>query len=344
MQVNDETFFIHILEGRDSMRPLILREVPKSSWIVCGIAWILIFIASYFRYILYSYLCRKYKEKQLTSIDALIIVQSIIQHLANISRILFFTLMLSEEESTEYWDWKMGSTGKVFCVLFKTIAGFEHYYSCIGSLGIAIFRIMYIKFDMLVKDVIGATNLLVIILFGGLGLTSIFVSTLFISDYEHLQQEHCHLPVNLNLFRMLDEYEQGKGGSPIYGYFIYPRIAIGGIMLFMTISEITIYIIFFRFFYLHDNNEKLRALLEPHVIRKRNKTNAITFFGQFCSFLFEISIWILFTFAMLAGNVSVVLLAVFSILRTISFTCMTIIEVMTSNSLRVFMYEKLFQR
>ena len=150
------------------------------------------------------------------------------------------------------------------------------------------------------------------------------------------------MPVNLNLFRMLDEYEQGKGGSPIYEYFIYPRIAIGGIMLFMTISEIIIYIIFFRFIYLHDNTERLRALLEPNVIRKRNKTNAITFFGQFCSFLFEVSIWILFTFAMLVGNVSVVLLAVFSILRTISFTCMTIIEVMTSNSLRVFMYEKLF--
>ena len=342
IQGNGETLFLHILEGRDSMRPLILRSVPKSSWIVCGIAWFFILIASYFRYILYSYLRRKYKEKQLTSIDALIMVHSIIQHLANISRILFFTLMLSEEASTEYWDWKMGSTGKVFCVLFKTIAGFEHYYSCIGSLGIAIFRMMYIKFDMLVKDVIGATNLLVIILFGGLGLTSIFVSTLFISDYEHLQQEHCHMPVNLNLFRMLDEYEQGKGGSPIYEYFIYPRIAIGGIMLFMTISEIIIYIIFFRFIYLHDNNEKLRALLEPQVIRKRNKTNAITFFGQFCSFLFEVSIWILFTLAMMVGKESVLLLAVFSILRTISFTCMTIIEIVTSSSLRSIMREKIF--
>ena len=134
MQVNDETFFIHILEGRDSMRPLILRSVPKVAWIFCGIAWIFIFIASFFRYILYSYLCRKYKEKRLTSIDVLIMVQSIIQHVANVSRILFFTLLLSEEASTEYWDWKMGSTGKVFCVLFKTTVGFDNYYSCIMAL------------------------------------------------------------------------------------------------------------------------------------------------------------------------------------------------------------------
>ena len=342
IQGNGETLFLHILEGRDSMRPLILRSVPKSSWIVCGIAWFFILIASYFRYILYSYLFRKYREKQLTSIDVLILVHSIIQHLANISRILFFTLLLLEDAATEYWDWKMDSTGKVFCVLFKITVAFEHYYSCIGSLGIAIFRMMYIQFDMLIKDIIGTTNLLKIILYGGLGLTGVFVSALFASDYEHLLMEHCHMPPNLFLLRMLDEYEQGKGGPSIYKYFIYPRIAIGGIMLFMTMTELVIYIIFFRFIYLHDNNEKLRALLEPQVIRKRNKTNAITFFGQFCSFLFEVSIWILFTLAMMVGKESVLLLAVFSILRTISFTCMTIIEIVTSSSLRSIMSEKLF--
>jgi len=180
-----------------------------------------------------------------------------------------------------------------------------------------------------------------IILFGGLGLTGLFVSALFVSDYENLIQEHCHIPQNLNLFTILDEYEQGKGGLSIYEYFIYPRIAIGGILVLMTISEIVIYIIIFRFMYLHDNTKMLRALLEPQVIRKRNKTNAITFFGQFCSFLFEVSVWITFTFAMLIGKGSVLLLAVFSILRTIFFTCMTIIEVMTSSPLRSFLYEEL---
>ena len=111
-------------------------------------------------------------------------------------------------------------------------------------------------------------------------------------------------------------------------------------MLLVTISELSIYIILFRFMYLHDNNERLRRLLEPNVIRQRNKTNAITFFGQFCSFLFEISVWILFMFAMLIGGKSSVgLLAAFSILKTISFTCMTVIEVMTSSSLRSKMHK-----
>ena len=152
--------------------------------------------------------------------------------------------------------------------------------------------------------------------------------------------KHCHTPANFNIFKILDEYEQGKGKSSIYQYFIYPRIASGGIMLLVTISELSIYIVLFRFMYLHDNNERLRRLLEPNVIRQRNKTNAITFFGQFCSFLFEISIWILFIFAMLIGGKnSVGLLAAFSILKTISFTCMTVIEVMTSSSLRSKMHK-----
>ena len=111
-------------------------------------------------------------------------------------------------------------------------------------------------------------------------------------------------------------------------------------MLLVTISELSIYIILFRFMYLHDNSERLRRLLEPTVIRQRNKTNAITFFGQFCSFLLEVSIWMVFIFAMLiGGKYSVSLLAAVSILRTISFTCMTIIEVITSSSLRSRMYE-----
>ena len=322
------------------MRPLILRYIPKSSWILCGIAWLFLLTASYFRYILYSHLYRKWKNKQLTSIDLLILISSIVQHLANVGRIVFFTLLLSEVSSSEYWDWEMEHTGFVFCGAFRIIMGFEYYYSGIGSLGIAIFRVMYVKFDTMVKVVIGETNLLKIILCGGIGLTAILVSSGFLNSYEYLQMKHCHTPPNFNILKILDEYEQGKGELSIYQYYIYPRIASGGIMLLVTISELSIYIILFRFMYLHDNNDRLRRLLEPNVIRQRNKTNAITFFGQFCSFLFEVSIWILFTFTMLIGGKhSVGLLAASSILKTISFTCMTVIEVMTSSSLRSKMHK-----
>ena len=162
----NKIFSVYITYGRDSMRPLVLRSIPKSSWIMCGIAWLFILIASYFRYFLYSHLYCKYKNKQLTSIDILILISSIVQHLANVGRIAFFTVLLSEGFSSEYWDWKLETRGLVFCGTFRIIMAFEYYYSGIGSLGIAIFRVMYVKFDTMVKVVIGETKLLKIILCG----------------------------------------------------------------------------------------------------------------------------------------------------------------------------------
>ena len=100
-------------------------------------------------------------------------------------------------------------------------------------------------------------------------------------------------------------------------------------MLMMT-AEITIYVLFFHHVYRNDNGEGLRRLLEPSVIRRRNRTNAITFFAQFCSFVFEFSIGIVIISAVMGG-------APFSavyILKVISFTSMSIIEVVASNSLR----------
>ena len=162
---------------------------------------------------------------------------------------------------------------------------------------------------------------------------------MFISDYEQIILENCNVPPNIEILRLLDEYEQGRGGPNILQYFFHPRVINAGIMLLVTLSELSIYVIFFRFIYRHDNNERLRRLLDPSIIKQRNRTNAITFFGTFCSFLFEISIWILHVLVMFAGKKFILLGATISISRTISFTCMTVIEVVTSSSLRPIMYD-----
>ena len=80
----------------------------------------------------------------------------------------------------------------------------------------------------------------------------------------------------------------------------------------------------------HDNNERLRRLLEINVIKRRNRRNAITFFGQFCSFAFEFSFGIAILCAV-KGHAPWI--AVF-ILKALSFTSMSIVEVLTSSSLR----------
>ena len=46
---------------------------------------------------------------------------------------------------------------------------------------------------------------------------------------------------------------------------------------------------FFYNIYKHDNSDVLRKLLGRNTIRNRNRKNAITFLGQFGTFIIEIS-------------------------------------------------------
>ena len=173
-------------------------------------------------------------------------------------------------------------------------------------------------------------------------MTAILTSTAFMNDYEQLILEHCNLPANREILIILDQYEQSRGNSSPYKHFIYPRLVNGVTMLLLTIVEIVIYFMFFRFMYRHNKSETLKKALDPKVIQQRNKTNAITFFGQFCSFLFEISIWILFVLTLLIGKEKLWWLwTTVSILRLLSLTVMAGIEVATSNSLRHIMYRHL---
>ena len=107
----------------------------------------------------------------------------------------------------------------------------------------------------------------------------------------------------------------------------------------MTVIEICIYVSFFHFVYQHDNSEWLKKILDTKCIQKRNKTNAITFFGQFCSFLFELIYWILVLLAFVVGRKEGFLWASASFLRFISFSTMAAIDVLISNSLRPKLFE-----
>jgi len=102
----------------------------------------------------------------------------------------------------------------------------------------------------------------------------------------------------------------------------------------MTLAEITTYCVYFHHIYLHDNSERIRRFLEPAVIRNRNKRNAITFFGQFCSFVFDIGINICLVIATAAFGNQNGLWTVFFIMKTACFTAMSMVEVLTSNNLR----------
>ena len=332
---------VNILDANDSMRPFYLRAVGKYVWFVCGVGWMLAVMGSYFRYILYSFMFKKYRKHQLTPIDVLIFVSTSLQHLTNLMRMVFYTILISDGNNFEHWEWQMKGVERYACSFFRFSVTFELYYNCVGSVGLSIYRILYIKHDSFVKYTFGERNLLFLILGGGILITTIMALSTCMNDYEQLLNDHCHFPANKDILVTLDEYQIAGGHASPYIHFSYPRITNGVIMVGMTFGEIFIYIAFFHFVYKHDNSDWLKKILDKKAIKKRNKTNAITFFGQFCSFLFELSYWILCLLAFLVGKKEGFLWASASFLRFISFCVMAAIDVLVSSSLRPEIFKSL---
>ena len=322
-------FTIQILEADSIITPVVLKLDKHIQWIACGICWVFVLIGTYFRYFLYSFLFDSYKSKESKPIDILILIISLVQHCNVVFFVIRLTLLFSYDVNLD----QIGAQS--FCTAAGIIYHFDLIYSCIGSLGISLFRILYIKQDEWLKYDFGEKKFMCLTLLGGLSLAAIFLSMEYITDYTQIQQENCMTWPQLRLLIVwLEEYKESQGyESTALFWSVIPRV-VWLILIAMTLAEITTYIVYFHYIYRHDNSENLARLLEPAVIRKRNKMNAITFFGQFCSFVFDISINILLVIITTAFGNYRASYAVLFILKTASFPAMSMVEVLTSNNLR----------
>ena len=152
--------------------------------------------------------------------------------------------------------------GNWFCILLIYLYNFNHVYSCIGSLGVSIYRILLIKHHYWLKNIIGEKVVLNVILYGGLLFTTACILIESFTEYDKLINDTCMLAPKLIILELLDEYEQSRGKQAILGYFVSVRIVLLFIMIFAVLSELVIYIVFFHHMYVHDNKEILRKLLE----------------------------------------------------------------------------------
>ena len=133
---------------------------------------------------------------------------------------------------------------------------------------------------------------------------------------------------------MLDAYWKIIGNPSEYSYLIFIRTINISLLLAMVCAQIAIYVIFFHHLYKHDNSERLRRLLDASAIKRRNKQNALTFFSQFCSFVFEISFISVVFIAIWMGTSKNLLYFLVTVLKKISFSGTAMIEVFTSSNLR----------
>ena len=144
---------------------------------------------------------------------------------------------------------------KHFCTACSLIYQFDLCYSCIGSLGISIFRILYIKQDEWLKYDFGEKKFMCITLLFGLSLTAIFVTCFNVHDYSQIQRENCLTQPQIRMLGVwLEEYKESQGGDSTTLFWIVIVQVIFLILIAMTLAEITTYCVYFHHIYQHDNN------------------------------------------------------------------------------------------
>ena len=214
----------------------------------------------------------------------------------------------------------------------RLVNSIEQFYTVIGSLGIALYRILLIQQNDFVKYKIGQNNLVGIVL--GCG----FVLTLSMSiPAFHLLEPlrpKCMLIPKYNILEILDWYGQSVGVPPVNSLMMSIRVSSWLLMMLFSFSELGIYVGIFYFLYKHDNSENLRRILDYQCIKARNKKNGVTFFAQFCSFVTEFSFMIVCINALRFGKSNNYIFYVLTILKKICLTSMAVIEVLASSTLR----------
>jgi hypothetical protein len=186
---------------------------------------------------------------------------------------------------------------------------------------------------------VGKKTLLYAVLSGGFIITVSLVVILCSNDYEKILIGQCLQHPHSSLLQVLDAYEQSWGKFSVYSSWWITRTVVSLTVVWCITMEIVLYIIVFHFIYKQDNSERLLRLLEPRCIRQQNKTNAITFFGQFCSFVVELSFTMLLMIISAKkvsfnetkrDNFAIELFFV----KLVGFTTISIVEVLTSCVLR----------
>ena len=322
LQNNSIHGLLNILDSESILIPDILTISRELQWYICCFCWFVISVGTYFRHILYKCLVDRYKKKDFKPIDLLTLILTVTHHLSIVCHAILITVMIVKEANA------VDIVGQWYCELSRFLALFDMFYSTVGSLGLALYRLIYIRFHQFSMNG-GEKKSCYFILFSGLAVSAIFVVLLEIDDYAKTRDENCILIPKPLFLSILDEYEISRQNSSIYQYWIDIRAFLGFVGVCLNTTELIIYFNVFYILYKHDNNELLRRLLDPSVTTKRNRTNAITFFGQFCSFVVEISV-------IISVIISTKIHAWFMVfaLKYAGFAAMSIVEVMTSNALR----------
>ena len=304
--------------------------------IIVAVMTISLLIGSFFKCITYSYVFRENKQNHgwmHRPINVLTVTSSIIHHITYIWMWIWYVVgMMLGETSVSH------AVGPYVCQINQLIGAFGLGYLTIGSLGIALYRVLYIRHEVLVKYVIGEKLLLFIILFLSLTLCGVLVFVDTLETNRHRFYMNSCQGISETHAQILIDYEISRG-YPLLNTTHLQTIAIF-IVLTMQCIELGIYVWFFHHRYTNDNGN-IRKILTEDVIRARNIKNVGTFLGQFYGFLIEcaflMSILIILNFA---GELTNNPQAVAFTAKITDFGLLSSVEVLSSPALRRYLKSK----
>ena len=334
---SDSDYAILILDGENLLRTPLLSLSITGKTLLAATTCSFVVIGSCFKAILYKFIFKQYTAKTFKPINVLILVAAVIQHTQVILLVGEICLVyLTDEMMIQIF----GEFGFI-CGTIRSLFQIGNCYLFTGGFGLSVFRILYIKRSNWVKYKVGEYILMKFILFGGLLISTLPIALPLIlgTGYAKLAFDLClAAPGMQRILGATDDYSYSIGAKSMLEDMGIVYQVTASAMLIMSIIEISIYITFFRIMYKQNNTENLLILLGSDVIKKRNKQNATTFFGQFCTFLTEVTMSILILFLSSELHLTrhdgtgVWELAIPFVCATFALTSM--VEVMTSGSLR----------
>ena len=291
-----------------------------------------ILIGSYYKSIMYLYTASTNQSNRgwmHRPINVLIITSALTHHLTHcISGIWYILVLVIGSPLSDIF-------GSQSCQIMMYIAVYGLAYLSVGSLGIAIYRVLYIRHENLVKYIIGEKSLLWIILLTGGALTGV-IMTLYMSenDGDHPGINMC-TGLSASHTLVLIQYGHSIGQQSTnteYG----ERAAILLCFLLQTM-EFAIYVWFFCYRYRNDNGNIAKYLTQEDV-RNRNLKNVGTFLGQFYGFIVEYSFLIsLFLLHHIGEDYAQHFRALIAFTKFFDFGFLSAVEVYSSPGLRNYM-------
>ena len=289
-------------------------------------------IGSYFKCIMYMYAFttnRKNPGWLHRPINVLTVTSAIIHHGTHVVAGIWYILVLMMRTPL------IDTFGFQSCHVMMVVASYGVAYLSVGSLGIAIYRVMYIRQEYFVKYVIGEKALLSIVLFLSNVLTGLITTLYLIENHGDRPGINMCTGLSATQTQIMIEYRM-SAEDQLLGTKYQESMAIFLCIGTQTI-EFGIYIWFFYYRYKNDNG-KIAQLLSQKAIGNRNLKNAVTFLGQFYGFVIEYSFLISFLVLLQhADEHTQHFRALFSMVKFFDFGVLSALEVLTSPGIRGYM-------